>query len=548
MISYIFNIILLVTIILLSSCAQLQKPDRAERKPTPSPVYIPEITDFIPPVDELENIPHEAEVLSKMYLIGDGTNPLGVRAALLATAEKSIDIQFYIWRSDLTGKILFNGLLSAADRGVKVRILLDDMPVKADAEANIYALDQHKNIQIRLYNPFATEGFRNVTYLVSPRRINHRMHNKSFSVDSRHTIIGGRNIGNEFFSAQEGKHFRDIDVLATGPVVGEAENQFNIYWNSRYAYPVTVFDHNTATVNDLALLKNELGQFALIRGNLKYHFDIQASALYQSLKLGGLPQEEHSPIYTGAIQVIYDELEFSPENSKAGVTEKHKEKSDQESVASQSQLNPYIENITDTFELISPYFVPGERGVEYLTSLVSQGVRVRVITNSLSSSDGLMAQSGYSRQRYELLEGGVELYELKSNQREATLKTTEKANIVLHAKTYIFDRKRVFIGSFNLHRRSEKLNAEVGVIYDVPDMANAIATSVFDEQALDATYRVKLAEEDMEIGGIEINKGEIYWIEIVDGKEVCHATEPETGFWERFGQSVFSIMPVESQL
>jgi len=533
MINAIFKVILISVIILLSACAQLPTKFKAD------PSYTLTDTENTTLGKRAKKELGENTNNSSMYLIGDGVDAFVARVALLKLAEKTIDVQYYIWHSDLIGKLLFNEMLAAADRGVRVRIMLDDMPVDGVTEEILYALDQHENIQVRLFNPFASRGFRYSDYLISPVRINRRMHNKSFTVDNQHTIIGGRNIGNEYFSAHEASNFRDIDVLAIGPIVKDIGKQFDQYWNSKVVYPVTAFDHNSATATNLEFTKNELNAFVLSKEGSKYHLDIQDSDMYKSIREGSLSKNQSSLIFKGEVLVVYDDP-----NKGLGKTE-------DEITFLKSLVKPYVDNIDKTFEIISPYFVPGEEGVKYLTDLVKKGVKVRVVTNSLSSTDGLMAQSGYSRRRYDMLQGGVELLELKTDLKtkvSKSLRRGEKAKSGLHAKTYIFDREQVFIGSFNFDQRSANINSEVGVIYDVPEMAAVIAKSVFDKSINDTTYRVKIAKQDIDAGDIEIDKGEIYWLEIKDGKEILHASEPETGFWRRFGQGLFSIMPIESQL
>lgn len=476
---------------------------------------------------------------SRMLLIDGGVDAFVMRAALLYAAEKSIDVQYYIWHADLIGKLLFNGLLQAADRGVRVRVLLDDMPVDRETEDILYAIDQHENIEVRLFNPFANRDFRYVTYLVSPKRINHRMHNKSFTVDNQHTIIGGRNIGNEYFSAHKESNFEDIDVLAIGRVVEEIGIQFDAYWNSKAVYPVKVFDHNKASEKSLIQVKTALFEFVELQDDSNYQLDVQDSDMYKSIRRGRLPESEAKKLFKGEVHVVYDDPEKGLGKSETEVT------------YLKNLVRPYVEKIGKTFEIISPYFVPGVEGVEYLTAMVKKGIKVRVITNSLSSTDGLMAQSGYSRRRYELLEGGVELYELKTNFKthiSKSLRRGNKAKSGLHAKTYIFDRKQVFIGSFNFDQRSSNINSEVGVIYNVPEMAKAIAGNIFDEAIDETAYKVKIAEKGIEINGVEIEKGDIYWSELKNGKKYYYSTEPETGFWRRFGQGLFSIIPIESQL
>jgi len=528
-----FKIFLVSAILLLSACAQLPTDFDA-----PASYVISNTEDTALGKISKEKLVNAGNE-SKMILIDDGVNAFVARASLLYAAEKTIDVQYYIWHADLVGKILFNGLIAAADRGVRVRVLLDDMPVDKETETILYAMDQHQNIEVRLFNPFATRDFRYVTYLVSPKRINHRMHNKSFTVDNQHTIIGGRNIGDEYFSAHENSNFKDIDVLAIGPIVKEVGSHFDLYWNSKVVYPVTAFDHNKSSEKSLQKVAASLQKFVDSKKNSKYHQDVQNSEMYKGIKRDQLPESPFYKVFQGIVHVIYDD-------PRKGLG-----KTEQEVTYLKYLIEPYVENINKTFELISPYFVPGEEGVNYLTSMVDKGIKVRVVTNSLSSTDGLMAQSGYSRRRHDLLVGGVELYEFKSSFKTSvskSLRRGEKAKSALHAKVYIFDREQVFIGSFNFDPRSSNINSEVGVVYEVAEMANLIATTVFDENIKQATYRVMIADKDMQIGDVEIDEGEVYWVESIDDKKHYYSTEPKTGFWRRFGQDFLSIMPIESQL
>ena len=474
------------------------------------------------------------------YLVNEGTDAFFARMALLAYAQKSIDVQYFIWHADLIGKLLFEQMLTAADRGVRVRVLLDDINVDAEVESMLYAMDQHENIEVRLYNPFASRGFRLADFITDGFRMNRRMHNKSFTVDNQVTIVGGRNIGNEYFSADEESNFNDIDAVAVGAVVEEIANQFDTYWNSTVVIPVEAFDHNEATEEDLDNLKTELAAFKRSKSGSKYEQDLQESGFYQRLKDSSDNTVVSSDmIFNGDIDVIYDD----PEKTIG--------KSNKEVDYLSDLMRPHLQNIKHTFEIISPYFVPGDKGTEYLAQAVKKGIKVRLLTNSLSSTDGLMAQSGYSRQRIDLLKGGVEIYELKAEAKtkaSRSLRRSARAKSGLHAKTYIFDREEIFIGSFNFDQRSANINTEVGVIYQMPEMADHVASSVFDTNIEEAAYRVELVIEHENVDGIDIAQEKVVWIEIKDGKEIRHTKDPATSGWRRFNEDIFSILPIESQL
>jgi putative cardiolipin synthase len=477
---------------------------------------------------------------SAMYVINEGTDAFFARMVLLAKAEKSIDVQYFIWHADLIGKLLFNELISAADRGVHVRVLLDDLVVDTEVESLLYAIDQHDNIEVRLFNPFASRGFRLADFVTDGQRINRRMHNKSFTADNKATIVGGRNIGNEYFSADEESNFNDLDVLAVGPVVNEVEKQFDTYWNSQVVIPVSAFDHNMATTEDLEDARKDLIQFKRSQQDSKYAHDLRSSGIYKRLINAADDSSKHTDhIFRGDVQVVYDD----PAKSTG--------KSEEDIVYLKSLMKPHLDKIKHSFEIVSPYFVPGDSGTEYLTGLVSDGINVRLLTNSLSSTDGIMAQSGYARKRIELLKGGVEIYELKNDWKthaSRSLRRSAKAKSGLHAKTYIFDRKEIFIGSFNFDQRSANINTEVGVVYQVTEMAQLIASAVFDTSITDRAYRVQLHIEHENVEGIEIEQEKVIWIETRDGKEIRYDKDPNTSGWRRFYEDVFSILPIESQL
>jgi len=475
-------------------------------------------------------------------LINEGTDAFWARIMIMNMAERSVDVQYYIWKADLVGKVMFNEVLAAADRGVRVRMLLDDISLDRKIEGILYALDQHKNIEVRLFNPFATRGFRLIDYLTDANRINRRMHNKSLTVDNQITIVGGRNIGDEYFSADKEGNFQDLDALSVGYVVQEVEVQFDAYWNSESAYPVKAFDHNKAAIADLENLRKELSEFSQSKKESEYAEDLKDSVMYKEFNSRSFSKNPEK-YYTGEVRVLYDD------------PGKNMGKSEKEVVYLKSYLKPDIEEVSHTFELISPYFVPGSKGIWFLTEMVKQGVKVRVVTNSLSSTDSVLAQSGYSRSRVKLLAGGVELYELKADSRtkaSKSLRRGRKAKSGLHAKVYMFDRKKVFIGSFNFDPRSININTEVGVIYKIPEMANYIATNVFDEGVKEGAYKVVLEVEKSDDtdadSDFDTEQYRVVWIGYKDGKEVRYYMDPETSVWRRLLENIYAILPIESQL
>jgi putative cardiolipin synthase len=463
---------------------------------------------------------------STMYLIGEGTDAFLTRMALLSVAERSVDVQYFIWKADIIGKLLMHKMLEIADKGVRVRLLLDDLTLDTKTKSILFAMDHHENIDVRIYNPFSSSGYKAPAALTDTARINRRMHNKSFTVDSQYTIVGGRNIEENYFSANVRSNYADLDIVSVGPVVTEVNTQFDIYFNSPLAIPGYVFDDHQSYKNSLAQVKKELSDYVNSIQESDYANDLKNSALYQNI-INGLSGRDENLIYQGKAHVIYD----NPDKTLG--------KSELETTYMISMLRPHVDKIDNSLELISPYFVPGDEGTKYLTSLVKKGIKVRVITNSLASTDGIMAQSGYARQRYDLLKGGIELYELKpkaKSKASRSLSRSAEAKSALHAKTYIFDRKEVYIGSFNFDPRSAQINTELGIICEIPAMAEYIAAGLFDINIKDFAYKVILEDDD------------VIWLESEDGQTIRHSSQPETSAWRRFNLSLYSILPIESQL
>lgn len=472
------------------------------------------------------NIAIENSEHSAMYLISEGTDAFLTRMALLSKAERSVDVQYFIFKADIIGKLLLDKMLEVADNGVRVRLLLDDLNLNAETKAILFAMDHHDNIELRIYNPFSSSGYKAPAALADSRRINRRMHNKSFTVDSQYTIVGGRNIEENYFSANERSNYADLDIVAIGPVVTEVNKQFDLYFNSPLAIPSEVFDEHKYHQQRLQQVREKLANFVLSVTDSDYAQDLQSSLLYKRIE-AGIVGDNDALIYRGKGHVIYD----SPDKTLG--------KSELETTYLITLLRSHADKIEHSLELISPYFVPGEMGTKHLTSLVKQGVNVRVITNSLASTDGVLAQSGYARQRYNLLKAGVELYELKpkaKSKASRSLSRSAQAKSALHAKTYIFDRKEVYIGSFNFDPRSANINTELGVVCETPDMAAFIASELFDKNIQEAAYRVTLQDD------------EVVWLDKVNGETIVHDVQPETSWWRRFNLSIYSILPIESQL
>jgi putative cardiolipin synthase len=463
--------------------------------------------------------------LSAFRPLKSGVDALLARVVLAEAAQRSLDVQYYIWHDDLTGRIFANALLRAADRGVRVRVLLDDVGARANDQV-LLSLDSHPNIGIRLFNPIASRTFRGLGMLADFSRLNRRMHNKAFVADNQAAILGGRNIGDEYFEASSEVAFGDLDVLTVGPVVSEVSSAFDQFWNAPLSYPITSLVDRSADSEDLSALRAELA--AYIEANRDSPYVTHAGSRLAEEAASG-----RYNFYWGKGTLLYDDpakISRAPET-----TEGH--------------LLPQFSGIglqtRQELLIVSPYFVPGEEGVAWLRGLVARGVRVTVLTNSLAATDVGAVHSGYQHYREALLEGGVVLYELKPSA-VALAKTDRKAKgygssrASLHAKTFVFDRRAVFIGSLNLDPRSMRLNTEIGVVCESAPLAEDIAGAL--ERNLDSiAWRL---ERVVDASG----SSHIEWVETRAEGERRYSEEPEVSAMRRFSVWFLGLLPIESQL
>ena len=508
-------------VLFMCSCAQLPKNYQMEKTTA--------ITDTADTGLGLRSIAVRQELTDESHFIPvtNGVDAFYMRAALTIMAERSLDLQYFLWHKDLTGQILLKFVLDAADRGVRVRLLLDDLDNQV-LDPEFYALDTHPNIAIRLFNPFATRGFKYVDFISDTARINRRMHNKSFTADNQYTIVGGRNIGDEYFDAKEQANFYDMDALATGPLVEKVSIQFDIYWNHEAAVPISAFKQNTATASDLENVRNSLTAYVESQRHSPYADDVRANTIRDALR------GDKYPAYTGVADVLYDD----PDKGLGVAPEDFTSMAD--------LMTPYLENIKHELILISPYFVPGDHNVaEYTRAVKEKGLDVEVFTNSYGSTDSPPVHAGYSRYREALLAGGVKIYELKPSSRKQRREgsVASKSAARLHTKSFILDREWVFIGSLNLDPRSIDINTEMGILYHSPELAKKMVSQL-DLHGVEHVYELKLVRSPAESKGeFTTYTWNIEWLERVDGKEVRHTSEPDIGAWDSVILFFSSMLP-----
>ena len=440
------------------------------------------------------------------------------RVLLAATAERSLDIQYYIWNGDTTGYLLYEAAWRAAQRGVRVRILLDDANTSGLDEV-IAALDAHPGIEVRLYNPMMLRSSRIMNFVTDFERVNRRMHNKSFTADNQAAIVGGRNVGNEYFAAGTGVAFADLDVLAVGPVVQEVSSAFDLYWNSPSAYPASRIV-GAAPPGAAEALEKTFAERRADAASVTYIDAVRKTQLVQSLLQGRLQFE------WATAHVVRDDPDKTLDTT--GRTD----------VLLLSTLLPAIGTPSASFDLVSPYFVPGAAGTEALVDLATHGVRVRVLTNALAATDVPAVHAGYAKRRCTLLRAGVRLFELKPSASLEDVKHKSRfgssASTQLHAKTFAIDGARIFVGSFNFDQRSAHLNTELGIVIDSPVLAQRLANAL-DRDFPDTAYEPRVASD----GRCPI------WIERTPAGEIVHDVEPETSAGQRAWIETLEALPIE---
>jgi putative cardiolipin synthase len=482
----------------------------------------------------LEPLASEHGGNSGFRLIPSGVGCFHARVEMAALAEKTLDVQYFIIQSDDTGRLFIEALLDAADRGVHVRILLDDSnAVGRDAEIGV--LTAHPNIELRVFNPFSYRGplefMRAAEFALNEARLTYRMHNKLFVADNELAIIGGRNIGDAYFAAGEAMEFGDYDLLVAGPMVRQLSGGFDAFWNSPLAIPL----------QNLVVFKPTADRLDAYRQSLrKHHAEMAGSTYTRPVSDGGPVANVLSgkrPFIWAHGEWIYD----SPEKSKV-------ESGKQAGTLLWERVERAAATVRSELLLASPYLVPSDDGMRLLTALRAQNVRVRVLTNSLQSTDAPITFGAYDHYRVPMLESGIELYEVRPQLGApdmpggGSLKSSNSTPFALHAKVFVFDRRQVFIGSMNFDERSRHLNTELGVLIDSPELAKEVADR-FDAVAQPANSYVLGVGPPGALG-----KPTLIWRTEENGVTVTYDSEPHVDPSRRLKVELVKWLPIESQL
>lgn len=450
---------------------------------------------------------------SSFYPLGGGMDALGARLRLIEGAEKSIDAQYFLMKDDDAGEVFAGSLLRAADRGVRVRFLLDDVFTTV-ADDLLALLNAHPNIELRLFNPVSRRGLYYLNYAGDFSRANRRMHSKSLTGDNVFTIIGGRNIADEYFQLRDDTEFLDYDVLAMGPIAAEVSAQFDDFWNSDRAVPMDVLN-SKITAEDLAAERAEVAS--------EMAQSIYSEAINSEYMLSLL--DGTGATYTAKAWLLHDEAE------------KLEKPIDNANMTLINELSTLIDQSDASLFVVSPYFIPTREGMDFWKKTINRGLEVTIVTNSLASTNHVPVHGAYSRYRKEMLAMGASVYEIRANAitRPADADEGARQAVTLHTKVIVIDKRYLFVGSLNLDPRSVAINAELGLVIDSPELVDMVmgnAKEVLEEMS----YKVELNE-----------KNRLTWHGTQEGKPVIETREPQTSWWRRFQSRLYRVLP-ESQL
>lgn len=497
--------LLLAAALLLPACGSL-----------PKHAAMPESRSLAPRADSalvaLARSSSPAPALSGFRLLPLGVQSLDARLQLINRARHSLDLQYYVLDNDATGRLLLKRLADAAARGVRVRLLVDDL-YTSRTDALLRAMAALPNVQVRLFNPFGAardSGLfgRFAASLLDVRRLNHRMHNKLLVADGAWAVAGGRNIADDYFQRGTQHNFIDLDALITGAVVPDLAASFDLYWNSPVVMPIEALSTHGG---DPTQLRQRFAEWTAGAG----------------LALP-LPSSDSDPLGHGPIGEGFDRgrlsLVWGPALVLVDPPDKRDKDADQawaDSLAFQALMK--IWTARQEVTITSPYLIPGPLGIAAFEALGQRQVKMTVLTNSLAATDEPLVHTGYARYRPQLLEAGVELYELSPelSRRHARLGLFGSSTGRLHAKTAVVDGDKTFFGSMNLDPRSRTQNTELGVFVESAELARQML-QVIAISKLQNAYRVS-----------QDASGNLQWVAVDDEQKQVHHTEPESSFWQR---------------
>lgn len=486
-------------------------------------------------VESITQQKHSHPNLSGYHPIVTGADAFAARSELTDLATESIDVQYYIWHNDQAGQLLLKQLWQAADRGVVVRFLLDDFNNNAALDKHLIRFASHPNIAVRLINPMSFRKFQTLNYFTDLRRINHRMHNKSMTFDRHLSIVGGRNVGDEYLSNNTNSQFADLDVLLIGDVVQDINKSFEQYWRSPISYDIETLvkqkghklpvnasnDPETNTKNFIASLNKIYPEKSMANseGLSVYNRAVERSTIDSDLI------NQRVPFRWAKITFLSDDVEKLLKNTHP-------------KVHLVAQLRDLLGTPTQNLSIVSSYFVPTKDGVRTLIKLAQQGVKVRILTNSFNATDVSAVHAGYAQWRVPLLQAGIEIYELKAiaskEDRENKLwRARSQSSTSLHAKAFAVDDHSVFIGSYNVDPRSANINTEMGVVIEDEELALKLHKAISDD-LLNQAYKVVLTDQ-----------GRLQWQTLENSQMIYHNKEPHIDLLDSLWINIMSSLPID---
>ena len=453
---------------------------------------------------------------SGLYALPSGLEALSLRAALADGAQRTLDLQYYILRADDSTELLMARVWRAAQRGVRVRLLVDDLDALGK-DLDLATLASFPNIEVRVFNPFSVRGSFGLSHLLEVighgPRLNRRMHNKLWVADNAMAVAGGRNLGDEYFDASGSVNFTDLDVLAAGPVVAQVSASFDAYWNSEWAVPIQAFVHQPPGEAEREHFARNLQERLTAFRDTDYGRAVRDTGLGRALRSGALP------------------LTYAPAQAMADPPSKVAAHDGAEPVPGlfAQRIRPVVAAAQRELILISPYFIPSDDGIAGMAALVKRGVRVRILTNSLASADTVpLAHAGYARKRGRLLEAGVELHEMRPDVEATAARRHIRPSLgaYLHTKAIVVDRRHVLVGSMNLDPRSRLTNTEVGLLIDSMDFGAGLG-QLFDD-AVQPARAFQVTRREGPPDAVLLR-----WTTQDAGRPVTFDTEPLAGWWKR---------------
>jgi len=478
---------------------------------------------------------HRKDGKSGFRIIPVGADGFRMRMQMIQVAERTVDLQYFILHGDETGRLLTGAVLAAADRGVRVRILVDDGETNPGDE-QLTRLESHPLIELRIFNPFSYRGhwraLRAMEFTAEASRLDYRMHNKLMVVDNAIALIGGRNIGDQYFQIDPDSQFADDDLFVFGPVVQKLSGTFDEYWNCNLAIPAQA----------LAGGKGSRAELAEHRQTLRSEAQ-QSKADGVDYLTGLASGEPLAGIMAGRLKLYWAHSEVICDSPN----KRDVEAGEMVGRLMHRSVAKAMRNVQNELLMVTPYLVPGQEGMQLLKDLRTSNVRVRILTNSLESSTEILAQAVYMRYRGPLLESGVELYEVRSllgnSQGSGQANSISRyGNYSLHAKMFVFDRKKVFLGSMNFDQRSLHLNTEIGLLVESAELAQQIAGR-FDAMVQPANSYQPVWE-----AAVGDRAGGLVWRTNEGAEPVEYRTEPARSSLQRFEAHLLSWLPIDHEL